>query len=269
MSRALCLFVVLLSGGLALFAPNAAQGGPWTHESGRGQIIMSSGRKVAPVGAFTGGSPDRDDSFTQILAEVGLLDSLTVGARVYAEVSAVELTDATLGAGLLVRQRLHRDDRGNVVSVELAGSLPAESLVSEAVAASNPDSTPEFGFSALYGTSWWGGWGSAWLGAAGGWTWRSEGTADELRGQLAGGVRPWDCCMAMLGFYGTAPLSEGTEASLSIAPSFAYSFGPDVGRNTKKPQGPVNAVTLQIGLSYNVLDTDEGLGFQISWWRPF
>jgi len=73
----------------------------------------------------------------------------------------------------------------------------------------------------------------------------------------------------MLGLYGAAPLSDGTGASLRIAPSLGYTFWPETGRNAKKHEGPVNAITLQVGLSYNLLDTAEGLGFQISWWRPF
>lgn len=269
MSRRRRLLVALLTGGLALGLPQGAMAGAWTRAAGSGQLVMSSGRKVAPVGAFASGAAERDESFAQIHVEVGLLESLTLGANLYTDFSATDLADGTVNAGLALRQRLHHDDRGNVVSVELSGALPAERLVSRDLAASNPDSTPEIGLSALYGTGWWGDWGSAWLSTAGGWVWRSEGTPDELRGELSGGYRPWACCLAMLGLYGTAPLSGNDAASLRIAPSLGYTFWPELGRNDKKPEGPINAVTLQIGLSYNLIDTSEGLGFQISWWRPF
>ncbi len=42
-----------------------------------------------------------------------------------------------------------------------------------------------------------------------------------------------------------------------------------VGRDEKKPAGPVKPGTFQLGVSYDLLNTDDGLGLSINIWRPF
>ncbi len=44
---------------------------------------------------------------------------------------------------------------------------------------------------------------------------------------------------------------------------------PWIGRNEKKPRGPVRPNTIQLGVSYDLLNRDDGLGLSISVWRPF
>lgn len=258
--------------GLSLLAalyPAAVAGGAWTRAEGTGQFIVASGRSIAPVGAFAGGAAESDKSFMQIYAEYGLRDGLTIGGTIYGDFSTTSLTEGVLSGGALVRQRLYRDDAGNVVSVEVSGSLPAERWISGDFARSKPDSTPEAGARALYGASWWGDWGSAFLSTAAGWTWRSEGAADEYRGELSAGYQPRRCCLLLLSANAATPPAGGGEDSLKISPSIAYTDHPVRPRNARKPEGRPLAMTVQFGLSYDLLDPDAGLGFQVSYWYPF
>jgi len=75
--------------------------------------------------------------------------------------------------------------------------------------------------------------------------------------------------MGMVSVYGLAPLGEGTDPSLKVAPSIAFTMWPWIGRNEKKPRGPVRPNTIQLGVSYDLLNRDDGLGLSISVWRPF
>ncbi|MDT8344485.1 MAG: hypothetical protein RQ752_08610, partial [Thermohalobaculum sp.] len=111
MPRCLRRLVALIAAGLCFGAPSA-MAGAWTRAEGTGIFITSSGRKVAPVGAFAGGIPESDKTFAQVLVEYGLFDDLTIGARVYGDVSATDPTDGTLSASAAVRQRLYRDAGG-------------------------------------------------------------------------------------------------------------------------------------------------------------
>lgn len=263
--RFLRVFLAVLLLGLL---PGAAAGGAWTRAAGDGQLIFTSGRQIAPVGALTGNAASSDKTQAQIFVEYGVLDSLTVGGSLYGEVSSIDANDGAALFSAFARQRLYRDDAGNVASAQIGFALPAEKLISGRFARSRPNSTPELRLAGLYGTSWWGDWGSAYLTTEAGWAWRSEGTGDELRGELAIGYRPWRCCTAGLSLYATAPLSGTNDAALKLVPSVAYTLYPPVGRNEKKPQD-FAATTTQIGLVYDLLNPDDGIGFLLSLWRPF
>ena len=98
---------------------------------------------------------------------------------------------------------------------------------------------------------------------------RREGTADDLRLEFTTGYAPWRQIMGIVSIYGLTPLGEDADASLKIAPSIAYTMWPRVERNEKKPAGPVNPGTFQLGVSYDLLNQDDGLGVSFSIWRRF
>jgi hypothetical protein len=98
---------------------------------------------------------------------------------------------------------------------------------------------------------------------------RGDGMADDLRFELTGGYAPWRRTMGIVSLYGLTPLGQGTDASLKIAPSIAYTMWPWVARNEKKPNGPIKPETIQLGISYDLLNRNDGLGMSISMWRPF
>lgn len=259
---ALAALVSLSLSGAALAPTVPARAGAWTQVPGEGIIILSSGRRVAPIGALTGAPADHDTATSQIYLEYGLLDGLTIGAKLYVKLSPVDETENAASIEAFARKRLWRSERGGVASVELGYAHPAESLFGDLFAAADPGAVRELRLSGLYGRSWWGEWGSAFLALGAGYQ-RREVFADELRSEVTAGLSPWPRWQGMVSLFGLAPLGAGTEASLKIAPSLAYTRREREGEEKQRP------VTLQVGLSYDLLNPDDGLGFSVSIWRRF
>jgi len=253
--------------------PGPAIAGAWTRPEGSGQFIFSSGRRTAPAGALVGGATERNLTVTQIYVEYGLFDDLTIGASAYTEFDLFDADEGSAAAAILARKRLWQNDAGSVASVQAAFSVPFESVIREEFGRSKPDSVPELQLRGLYGTSWWGDWGNAFLSTEAGYYLRSEGAPDEIRLDATVGYEPRRCCMALFSVYGAVPLGHRTghdnSSSLKIAPSFAYTLWPEIVRNAKKPPVPVFPSTIQVGLDYDVLNGDDGLGLFISIWKRF
>ncbi|MEL6478777.1 MAG: hypothetical protein AAFR17_15715 [Pseudomonadota bacterium] len=242
--------------------------GAWTRAEGTGQLILSTGRRVAPVGALAGGLAEDDANTTQIFIEYGLLDGLTIGATLFAELSSTDLGEGSASAGLFLRKRLWQGQKG-VLSVQAGYVHPIEDLFPGDFGRNGTGSVPEVEARVLYGHSWWGDWGSAFFSGEAGYDWRGDDDADEIRLDATIGWEPWRCCLAILSGFTTIPVSGDEDPAFKIAPSFAYTIWPEIPRNGKKPQGPVRPGTIQIGLNYDLLNPDDGLGVQVSIWRRF
>jgi hypothetical protein len=97
LGRMACLSVILA--GLVVLAAGSAYAGAWTQAKGDGIVIVTTARRVAPVGALTGGPASRDTNVSQIYLEYGLFDGLTIGAKTYIELSTTDLTAASAALG--------------------------------------------------------------------------------------------------------------------------------------------------------------------------
>ena len=236
---------------------------------GEGLVIVTTARRVAPMGALTGGPISSDTNISQIYLEYGLFDGLTIGAKSYIELSTTDLTDSSASLGGFVRKRVWQDGRGGVASAQFGYAHPIDSLLGSAFATSEPGAVPEAHLAGLYGRGWAGDWGSAFISTGAAYHLRREGTTDDLRFELTTGYAPWRRFMGMVSFYGLTPLGKGTDPSLKVAPSIAFTMWPWIGRNEKKPRGPVHPTTIQLGVSYDLLKPDDGLGLSISIWRRF
>ncbi|MEM1383629.1 MAG: hypothetical protein AAF713_19215 [Pseudomonadota bacterium] len=254
---------------LSLWLPPPAVSGPWPRPEGSGQVIVTTIRQAAPIGSFVQGTADSDTNFSEIFVEYGLVEDVTVGLSAFYQNSVSDRDDRSAAVTGLARTRVWSNDRGDIASVQAGFSYPVESLFSDNFAESQPDSTPEVDLRGLWGSSWWGDWGSAFVSTELAWRWRSEGQPDEIRSDTTIGYQPGRCCLALLGFNALAPLSGGSDAGLKIAPSFAYTLWPEIDRNEKKPLGIVRPRTIQLGFFYDVLNTDDGLGVQVSVWNSF
>lgn len=257
---------------LALVYADSAAAGAWTQAPGEGLVIATAGRRAAPVGALAGGPANSDANISQVYLEYGLIEGLTVGAKVYAELSTsnFEASSATLGGFL--RKRVWQDASGGVASVQAGYAHPVESLIGNGMELADPGAVPEAHLSGLYGRGWGGDWGSAFLSTGVGYQWRGDGLADELRGELTGGYAPWRRWMGMLSLYGLHPLAGGATASLKIAPSLAYTFWPKTGTETGTDAGDgetARPLTVQLGASLDLLNRDDGLGVSVSVWQRF
>lgn len=256
--------------GLALGAAAQAGAGAWTRPAGEGLLIGTTAHRVAPVSALTGGPVDDDTNISQLYLEYGLIEGLTVGAKVYVEFSTTDFDGNSASAGGFLRKRLWQDGHGGVASVEGGYAHPIESMIGngfEEIA--EPGAVPEAYLAGLYGRGWAGDWGNAFVSTGAAYQWRGDGVADELRYEVTAGYAPWRRWMGILSFYGLYPLAEGTDASLKIAPSIAYTMWPRAGEEDEEPGKPVHPRTIQLGISYDLLNGGDGLGVSLSLWQPF
>ncbi len=267
MGRLACVSVLLVGYSLSAAAPACA--GAWTQAKGDGLVITTTARRAAPVGALTGGPATNEASISQIYLEYGLLDGLTIGLKSYIEFSTTDPNDNSASLGGFVRTRVWRDGQGAVGSVEFGYAHPIDSLLGRAFSVADPGAVPEAHLGGFYGRGWAGDWGSAFISTGAAYHLRGEGAADDLRFEFTTGYAPWRRFMGIVSFYGLTPLGAGTDASLKIAPSLAYTMWPWIGRNERKPRGPVKPGTIQLGVSYDLLNREDGLGLSISIWRRF
>jgi len=264
---------------LGLSAPGAppALAGAWTLPEGEGIAIFTTQRKVAPAASFFGGIAETDETSTQVFAEFGVLEELTLGLTAYGKFSALD-DDAELRVGGHARYRIWQGLDGDVVSFQVGVGLPAERWLGGGLGDNRPDSVVEVDFRALYGRGWGLDWANAFVSTELGYRLRGEGQPDEIRFDTVAGIEPWRGVMGLLGVYTTVPLGGGDgdgdgdgdqDISLKLAPSLAYTFWPAFGANDKKPDGPISPTTVQAGIVWDALAPEDGIGVSISIWRRF
>jgi hypothetical protein len=229
-----CMSVSLI--WLTMLAASPADAGAWTRPEDEGLVITTTGRRTASVGALTGGRTSNDSNISQIYIEYGLFEGLTIGAASFVELSTTDLTASSAAVGGFVRKRFWQSGHGSVASVQIGYSHPIESLLGATFSQSEPGAVPEANLAALYGHGWAGDWGNAFLSTGTAYFLR-HGVSDDLRFEITTGYAPWRRWMGILSFYGLAPLGSGTDASLKIAPSIAFTMWPWIDRNEKKPKG--------------------------------
>ncbi|MDH3668644.1 MAG: hypothetical protein OEN23_17100 [Paracoccaceae bacterium] len=254
--------------GAGLPMPEIAEAGAWTRAKGDGVIIASTGRRVAPAGSIAGGPIDDDSNFTQIYLEYGLIDGLTIGAKTFVELSSIDPTEGSAAAGAFLRKRVWQGDSGGIASVELGYAHPIERMLGNRFAAVE-GAVPEAHLAGLYGHGWAGDWGNAFVSTGAAFFLRQEGAAEDLRLELTGGYSPSKRVMGILGLYGLAPLGSGTDPSLRVAPSVAFTFWPKLDDGEAEGTHRPKPKTLQLGFSFDLLNRDDGLGISLSVWNPF
>jgi hypothetical protein len=259
-ARLLCIAAAAFGAAAWLGQSTPAVAGAWTQAPGAGQVIASVGRRGAPVNSFVGGPSDEDSTFVSLFFEYGLAEGLTIGGTGFVEFDTSPSGANTADIGLFLRQRLWQGREGDVAAVQVGIKQPIDDLLGDDFGGPNADPMQEVSLRLLYGRGWGLDWGSAFVSLEGGYHLQTDGDDDELRADVTIGAQPWDCCMLLLSSFSTYPIGDSDEAAVKIAPSVTYSFGAAEGR---KP------VTLQIGISQDLLDLDEGPGVQIGVWRPF
>lgn len=252
----------------AVIVPGLAQAGAWTQPAGEGQAITSASAGVAPVLATANPAGDREDSFTSVYLEYGLIEGLTLGATMFAEVATRARTDHTASAGLFLRKRVWQGERGGVASVQAGGVHPIDGLFGPQFGGPGAEPTKEVSLRLLYGRGFGGPWGTAFLSTEAGFHRQLNAEPDAWRLDLTAGFAPDPCCLMMLSAYTSVTPSDIGSSSLKLAPSVAYTFG--AGEDSDSADdAPEQPVTLQFGLLQDVLDLGAGFGVQVSIWRPF
>jgi len=253
--------------------PGLAGAGAWTQPEGQGQVIISGSIGVSPVIGVTNDVGDTESSFTSIFAEYGLVEGLTIGGTAFVEIPENGSTDNTANIGLLLRKRLWQGQDGDVASVQIGVVQPLDDAMGDRWGGRGTDQTNEVSLRGLYGRGFGGDWGTAFVSTEAGFHKQLDGDEDELRADVTVGYGPSPCCLWMMSSYGTLPLGDADDASLRLAPSFAYTLRRDPGASDKSGEdeddGSNALLTLQVGVSQDVLNVEDGFGVQISLWRSF
>lgn len=248
--------------------PHAAHPGAWTLAEGDGQLIMTTGRKTAPARAMVRGIPDRDTTSVYVFVEYGVTNRLTLGGKASGEwVTTPGALDLRLGGH--ARYRLWQGKAGDVLSVQLGGSGPIQALFGDPLGGGTFDNVAEADASLLYGRGWISDWGNSFVSVEAGFRWRGGDRPDEIRLETTAGHAFSRRFMGIFGTYGAYPIGGGADASLKLSPSIAWTMWPRLGPNDKKPADFKHPSTLQIGVNYDVLNADDGLGFYVSVWNKF
>jgi hypothetical protein len=253
---------------LCLGAGEAA-GGAWTLARGSGQLIMTAGREIAPIGAFMGGTAESDSNSSQIYIEYGLADDWTIGAIVYGEFSSTDTDELEFRLGGHVRHRVWQSENGDVVSIQIGASAPIENWLGEIAPQSLPYSVPEAHLRLLYGRGWQNGWGNSFVSTEAGVQWRGEEANEELRLDVTTGHEAWKGVLGLFSIYSALPLGDRNDPTLKLAPSIAYTIWPWLGPNDRKPYGTLYPSTIQLGIVWDALNPDDGLGVGVSIWKSF
>jgi len=248
-------------GALVVVSPTASLSGAWTQKPGSGQVIVSASTKSAQVAPFGSGRIDDDSSFASFFWEYGLREGLTIGGTVFAEIVTDGDDGDSADVGFFARQRLWTGEDGDVASVQLGVKQEINPLLGGDFGDPGADPANEVSLRLLYGRGWGFDWGSAFVSTEGGYHLQTDGDEDEVRLDITVGAQPDPCCMGLLSLFTTVPVGD-EDVAVKLAPSFAYSFRGEDGE-IEKP------FTLQVGLSQDLNDFDDGLGVQVSIWKPF
>lgn len=242
--------------------------GAWPQPQGKVQIIMTTTRKIAPAGGFFGEPVESDTNGTQIFAEFGATEDLTVGMTIFGEFSTTDdQVEARIGAH--VRYRVWTGENGDVASIQGGISAPVERWLGEGLGDNRPNSAPELDLRVLYGRGWQTDWGNAFISAEAGLRFRGEGLDEELRLDLTTGYEPLKGVLGLMSVFSTMPLGQDADPSLKLAPSIAYTLWPWLGANDKKPYRPINPDTIQLGIVWDALEPSDGLTLALSIWKGF
>ena len=107
-----------------------------------------------------GGVADRAANINQTYLEYGISDELTLGAKIYIELSTTDLDRSSAAAGAFLRKRIWQDGQGGVASVQGGYAHPIESLIGGFFTLADPGAVPDAHLAGLYGR----GWGDVWSG---------------------------------------------------------------------------------------------------------
>lgn len=257
-----CLIVGISVAVAGMALATGAVAGAWTQPPGSGQLILTASTKSGQFSPISGSRQGDDSSFGALYVEYGLREGLTIGGTFFAEI-AIEGDDGdSADVGVFVRQRLWQGEHGDVASVQIGAKQEINALLGGDFGAPGSDPTNEISARLQYGKGWGFDWGSAFVSTEGGYHYQTDGDADEVRVDVTVGAQPYACCMLLLGLFTTVPVEGGESVAVKLAPSFAYTFRGAEGE-IEKP------LTLQIGLSQDLADFDDGLGVQLSLWKPF
>lgn len=255
--------------------PAVASAGAWPAPEGGGQTIVTNTRKVDRPRNLIGGEPTQVRNEVSLFGEYGLTEKTTLGLVIsggFNESTPNGLPDeidVELQIGGHVRHVIWQGEDGDVTSVQIGVSFPAERWLGESLGDNRPGSVSEAYVSVLYGHSWQFDWSNMFLSTGLEFRARGEGQDEEIKLIATGGVQPHARLLGLLDLRWTEPLGDVGRASLKLTPSLALVMLPWVAENEKKPELASLPTTLQFGATWDAYTPADGIAFNISVWRPF
>ncbi|MEL6997984.1 MAG: hypothetical protein AAFP68_06940 [Pseudomonadota bacterium] len=259
------LLIVLTLG----LAPGFPFAGAWPMPEGEAQLIITNTRKAARPSAVFQPDTETTRSEVSVFAEYGATADTTLGLVIFAGFSAADVEDTELRIGGHVRHRVWTGDDGDVASVEIGASFPAERWLGEGLGDDRPDSVSEAYLNLQYGRGWQLSWTDAFVSVGAEYRTRGEDTEDELQFFGSGGLRPTDSLMALFYARWVRPFGEDGDETFDLSPSIAWTLNPWLGSNDKKPEGIQRPVTLQLGITWDAHNPDDGFSVNFGVWRRF
>lgn len=256
----LCLFCLSVAG---------ARAGAWTQPEGGVQVISSTIRTIAPVGAFFGDATDQDKNATSLFVEYGVLEEFTLGASFFGEFSSTS-TEVTTQAGIHGRYLLWRGSDGDVASIQGGVSVPVERWLGNGIGDDQPDSATEIALRGLYGRSWLSDLGKTHVSSEIGLQIRGEGLSEQFAFDATVGHEPFKGLIGLFSLYTRLPFGGDSDGpSVVLSPSIAYTMWPWLGENDKRSHGPAYPNTIQLQVFWDAARPEEGLGLGLSIWKRF
>lgn len=233
------------------------------------QLIITNSRKAASAEAVFQPDTEGTRSEISVFAEYGVTADTTLGLTIFAGYSAVDEDDIELRVGGHVRHRFWTGEDGDVASVELGASFPAERWLGEGLGDNRPDSVSEVYLNLQYGRGWQFSWTDAFLSLGAEFRTRGEGQDDELQFFGTGGLRPTDSLLVLFYTRWVRPLGPDGEETFDLSPSIAWTLNPWLGANDKKPEEEQRPTTLQFGITWDAHNPDDGFSVNFGVWKRF
>ena len=254
---------------LVCLMPAIAGAGAWPAPEGGGQTIVTNTRKADSTEGIIGQETEDVRTEVTLFGEYGLTRDTTLGLVISGGFSAIDEEDVELRLGGHVRHTFWRGEDGDVASVELGASFPAERWIGFGLGDNKPESVSEAYVNLQYGRGWQFDWLDVFVSTGIEFRARGEQQDEELRLFSTAGIRPFDRLMALTEARFHQPLGQRGEPQFKLSPSLAYTMLPWLGSNDKKPELDRIPITIQLGVTWDAWNPDDGIALNLSVWRPF
>ena len=255
---------------LFLCLPGTAFAGAWPAPEGVTQYIVTTSLKGEDAGDIAGILNDEDArNEISLYAEHGLTEDTTGGLTVYAGFDRAELSYAEVEIGAFLRHRFWSNEMGDVASFEFGINLPAERWIGSDLGANRDNSVNEAFGSLMYGIGRQLDWANVFASSGMEYRARGGGKADEVTLFTTLGVQPHDRFIGLLDIWLQKPVDGDDPLRLKLTPSVGVILRPWMWENEKKKGQLSYPTTLQLGMTYDTLNPEDGVSLNLSIWKSF
>ena len=250
--------------------PNLAVAGAWPAPKGIVQYIVTTSLKGEDPGDIAKVLNDEDARNEVLLyGEYGITDDTTGGLTVYAGFDQADLRYAEVEVGAFLRHRFWWNEMGDVASFEVGINLPTERWVGSGLGERRNNSVNEAFGSLMYGVGRQLDWANVFASSGVEYRARGSGKPDRVTLFTTLGLQPHDRFITLLDIWLQKPLDRDDPLRLKFTPSIGLILKPWTWENEKKSGQLSYPTTLQLGVTYDTLNPEDGVALNLSIWRSF